>query len=56
MYRDKAKKKYVCLLSHAEKNKGRSVGNNFFFSILFFIYELILDGVWNAFLHFKSDI
>ena len=38
------KKKYVCLLSHAEKNKVRLVGNNFFL-ILFFITELMLDGI-----------
>ena len=27
-----------------------------FFLILFFISELIFDGIWNVFLHFKSDI
>ena len=28
----------------------------YIFLILFFISELILDGFWNAFLHFNSDI
>ena len=27
-----------------------------FFLISFFIRELILDGIWDAFLHLKSDI
>ena len=48
-------KKYVRLLSHAEKKLGSGRSEIFFF-ILFFISELILDGIWNAFLHFKSDI
>ena len=28
----------------------------FFFLILFFITELMLDGIWNAFLYLKNDI
>ena len=36
MHNVRQKKTCVCLLSHAEKNLGRSVGNNFFL-ILFFI-------------------
>ena len=38
-------KKYVCLLSHAEKIRvGRSVGN-YFILLLFFITEFMLDGI-----------
>ena len=42
-------------MSHAEKNWGRYIGNNF---VLFFFYNWIkmLDGTYNAFLHLKSDI
>ena len=43
---DKAKKKYVCLLSHAEKKVGRSE----IFFYLFFITELM----WETRMHFYS--
>ena len=42
----------MCLRSHAEKKNrvGRSeIG-------FFFITKLILDNIYNAFLHLKSDI
>ena len=48
------KKKNVCFLSHAEKIRvGRS---EIFLFILFSIIELMLDGIKNAFQHFKNDI
>ena len=47
----------MCVYGHMLKKNLGSVGlNNFFFLILFFITELMLDGIYNAFLHLKSDI
>ena len=49
-------KKNMCVYCHMLKKirVGRSE-IIFFYFIFFFISELILDGIWNAFLHFKSD-
>ena len=46
----------MCVYCHMLKN---SVGRSeffFLFLILFFVTELILDDIKNAFLYFKSDI
>ena len=48
-------KKTICVFTVTCWKKLGSVGQKwFFFSILFFITELMLDGIYNAFLHLKS--
>ena len=46
----KAKQKYVCFRSHAKNILGQSVWNDLFLTLVF-ITELMLDGIYNAFLH-----
>ena len=50
------KKELMSAYCHMLKKKLESVDWKYFFLILFFITELMLDDIKNAFLHLKSDI
>ena len=46
----------MCVYCHMLKKIRVGRSEIYIFLISFFISELILDGIWIAFLHFKSDI
>ena len=52
----KAKKNNKCVYGHMLEKIRVGRPEIIFFQILFFITKLMLDGIYHAFLHLKSDI